>query len=113
MNSLVLIKDKNDKGDIIKISDYVQQTFIHLKLQEFIYKCYNKLDNIDNELYCSKYDYDELGNNLNYLSQNEFNTIKSYINNKHRVIKIEPFYNTSASRITCKIVVLCSICSKY
>jgi hypothetical protein len=61
--------------------DYIQQTFIHIELQKFIYKCLNNLKESEDIEFCNI-----KGNNYN-------KQIFDNINRKNRLLRIEPFYS--------------------
>jgi hypothetical protein len=71
-------------GDYVKgIFDYIQQTFIHIKLQEFIHNNYEKLEITDDIDFC----------NFNDRDISIYRPILSHINKDDRVIRLEPFSN--------------------
>jgi hypothetical protein len=73
------------------IYDYIQQTFIHLKLQKFIYECLDKLEVNNNTYYCL------VGDDNNTLDDKSWNQINYHIDDKERKIEEEPFirYNNN------------------
>jgi hypothetical protein len=66
----------------IKGDDYIQTTFIHVKLQEFIYKCLDKLVESD-IIFCLC--------RTKYLSNDDWDKISDHIEDKSRQIEKEPF----------------------
>jgi hypothetical protein len=66
----------------IKGDDYIQTTFIHVKLQEFIYKCLDKLVESD-IIFCLC--------RTEYLSNDDWDKISDHIEDKSRQIEKEPF----------------------
>ena len=67
-----------EKGDV----DYIQQTFIHLKLNNFINECITQLTDVD-------YDYCTIINNKN------IQNIEDHIYDKNRMINKSPFIDYS------------------
>jgi hypothetical protein len=60
--------------------DYIQQTFIHIELQKFIYECLNNLKKSEDIEFC----------NINGDNYNK--KIFDNINRKNRLLRIEPFF---------------------
>jgi len=82
-----------EKGD----EDYILQTFIHIKLQQFIHECLNKLNELNKKplmCFCTK------GKNMriDYINDNEWNNIFEHINETDRKIKEDPFKNYSNNK---------------
>jgi hypothetical protein len=70
----------------IKGDDYIQTTFIHIKLQEFIYKCLDKLD-VSEIIFCST--------QLKYWNNYDWDKIIDHIEDESRKIEKEPFKDYS------------------
>jgi hypothetical protein len=73
-------------GDYYKgTTDYIQQTFIHIKLQKFIHDYYEKLE-INNDInFCN------LEDNSKDNSFVKYKPIFKHINDEDRMIRLEPF----------------------
>ena len=69
-------------GDYYKgTMDYIQQTFIHIELQNFIHENYNELE-INNDIeFC----------NFNDKNFGQYRPIFNHIQNDDRIIRLEPF----------------------
>jgi hypothetical protein len=88
---------KYHKGD----QDYIQQTFIHVKLQKFIHERLDKLDLDNVKCYCmvnpnSEYNYED--NETYYLNHKEWNKINNHIDLISRKIRKEPFKEYSKNK---------------
>jgi hypothetical protein len=88
---------KYHKGD----QDYIQQTFIHVKLQKFIHERLDKLDLDNVKCYCmvnpnSEYNYED--NETYYLNHKEWNKINYHIDLISRKIIKEPFKEYSNNK---------------